>query len=85
MIQEWNITHYDQVSQTHLQHLLAFEPSIILLGTGKELILPQYETIQCIYKAGIGCEVMSTSAACRTYTILMSENRKVLAALIISS
>jgi uncharacterized protein len=31
--------------------------------------------------AGIGYEVMDTAAACRTYAVLRSEGRKVLAAL----
>jgi uncharacterized protein len=31
---------------------------------------------------GIGLEVMDTGAACRTYNILMSEGRRVVAALI---
>jgi uncharacterized protein len=32
--------------------------------------------------AGIGYEVMDTGAACRTYNVLMAENRKVAAALL---
>ena len=34
---------------------------------------------------GIGLECMDTAAACRTYNILASEGRKVLAALLIES
>ena len=32
-------------------------------------------------QAGIGLEIMDTAAACRTYNILMSEDRNVVAAL----
>ena len=34
------------------------------------------------YRRGIGIEVMSTDAACRTFNVLVSEGRKVVAALL---
>ena len=33
---------------------------------------------------GIGCEVMDTGAACRTYNVLVSEGRRAVAALLLS-
>ena len=36
-----------------------------------------------LVEAGLGWEVMDTGAACRTYNILMAEERKVAAALLL--
>jgi uncharacterized protein len=38
-----------------------------------------------IMQHGSGIEIMSTDAACRTYNVLLGEDRNVLAALIIGS
>ena len=37
------------------------------------------------WHAGIGLEVMDTAAACRTYNILLGEDRRVAAALVVAS
>ncbi len=55
---------------------------VLLVGMGEEIApLPRAvrEAIEC---AGIGVEVMSTPSACRTYNILLAEDRRVAAALI---
>jgi uncharacterized protein len=36
----------------------------------------------CFHRRGIGIEVMATAAACRTFNVLVSERRKVVAALL---
>ena len=37
---------------------------------------------ESLREAGIGADAMDTGAACRTYNVLVSENRRVAAALI---
>jgi uncharacterized protein len=81
--QDWSIARFAELTQAHFTKLLAFEPEVILLGTGRHLIFPAKEMLTDIYAARIGIEVMSTEAACRTYNILSSDGRRVLAALII--
>lgn len=55
---------------------------IVLIGTGsRQSLLPQ-SIIAPLLRLGIGVEAMSTQAAARTYNILMSEGRRVVAALI---
>ncbi|TCT04865.1 Mth938-like domain-containing protein [Paralcaligenes ureilyticus] len=57
-------------------------PEVILIGTGlKQHFLPPHVT-QSLLALGIGVESMSTQAAARTYNILMSEGRHVIAALL---
>ncbi len=56
---------------------------VVLIGTGahQQFLHPRLTGV--LLSARIGVEVMDTQAAARTYNILMSEGRRVVAALII--
>ncbi|MHB9051095.1 MAG: MTH938/NDUFAF3 family protein, partial [Thiomonas delicata] len=45
---------------------------------------PPPSLLQPLMAQGIGFEVMNTAAACRTYNILASEGRRVVAGLVVS-
>lgn len=77
----WDIENMDSLAQHHFEHLLTYEPEILILGTGSKQCFPPSNLLAPLLQAGIGLEVMSTAAACRTYNILMSEDRNVVAAL----
>jgi uncharacterized protein len=62
---------------------MAMEPKIILVGTGTRLHFPPAEILSPLIERNIGFEIMDTPAACRTFTVLMSEDRQVVAALIL--
>ena len=58
---------------------------IELIGTGSEwAVLPQ-ATCDALRGAGLALEVSATRAAVRTFNVLLSENRRVAAALIVVS
>lgn len=57
-------------------------PELILLGTGRRQQFLHPAVTQRLLGMGIGVEIMDSHAAARTYNILMSEGRKVLAILI---
>ena len=57
-------------------------PSFLLLGTGTKQVFPQPDVRGAFINAGVGLEPMTTGAACRTYNILLGENRPVAAALV---
>lgn len=80
--QHW-VAHIDEMKAEDCQQLLAWRPQIILIGTGTKLIFPKAEVLRPLIEAQMGVEIMDTQAACRTYAILVSENRQVLAALIV--
>ncbi len=63
--------------------LLAQEPEVVLLGTGPRQIFPAADFRSKFLSAGIGFEVMDTGAACRTYNVLLGEQRRVVALLIL--
>ncbi len=56
--------------------------AFLLLGTGAAQIFPDPPLREAFAKAGIGLEAMDTGAACRTYNVLLSEERVFAAALI---
>ncbi|HEX7385686.1 MAG TPA: MTH938/NDUFAF3 family protein [Castellaniella sp.] len=62
--------------------LPADAPEVVLIGTGSRQVFLSPEVIQPLLKLGIGVETMTTQAAARTYNILMSEERHVLALLL---
>ncbi len=66
----------------HAAHILEFEPELVLLGTGVRQIFPAAFFGAEFLQAGIGFEVMDTGAACRTFNVLVSEQRRVVALLL---
>lgn len=62
---------------------LNLKPQIFLFGTGEhqQFLSPWLQAL--FYQHGIGVEAMSTSAACRTYNVLLAEGRYVMASLLL--
>jgi uncharacterized protein len=54
----------------------------LLLGTGAKAILPSPALRDEMEQRGLGLESMDTRAACRTYNVLLAENRFFCAALL---
>jgi uncharacterized protein len=79
----WEVESFDTLEVAHFQQLCALHPEVVLLGTGQQTHFPATELLVPLINEGIGVEVMNTRSACHTYTILMAEGRKVLAALLI--
>jgi uncharacterized protein len=61
---------------------ISSDVEVLLIGTGSVQVMLPISTTAALQRHGIGVEVMSTQAAARTYNILMSEGRRVVAALI---
>lgn len=60
----------------------AEEIDFLLFGTGLERREPPPGLLQAFSEAGVGLEVMDTGAACRTYNVLLGEERAFAAALL---
>jgi uncharacterized protein len=82
LIPEWTSASFATLSLADFEFLSTLENDIILLGTGNEHRFPRPELMQPLMRANKGLEVMTIQAACRTYNILISEGRKVSAALL---
>jgi uncharacterized protein len=72
----------DELDERRLEPVFALRPEVVLLGTGARQVFPSPELLMCFHRRGIGIEVMATAAACRTFNVLVSERRKVVAALL---
>ncbi|HXP30926.1 MAG TPA: Mth938-like domain-containing protein [Stellaceae bacterium] len=55
---------------------------ILLLGCGPRMVPVKRELRQALRAAGIVVDAMDTGAACRTYNVLLAEDRRVAAALL---
>ncbi len=82
LINDWPVTHCSQLNLDTLQPILADPPEVLLLGTGWQQVFPDVGLLQAIFARGIGVEVMDTLSACRTFNVLLEEQRNAAAALI---
>jgi len=53
-------------------------------GSGPRLVFPPPALARVLFERRIGLETMDTAAACRTYNVLASEGRSVVAALMLA-
>ena len=81
IVEGWEVTTPERLALEHLEHALAGQPEIVLLGTGATLVWPEADLAGALAARGVGLEIMGTPAACRTFNVLVHEQRKVVAAL----
>jgi uncharacterized protein len=70
-----------ELAAAHAAPILALDPELVLLGTGTRQVFPAPLFGAEFLRAGIGFEVMDTGAACRTFNVLVGEQRRVVALL----
>jgi uncharacterized protein len=80
----WPVTDAGAITIESLAPLLetAEPPDLILFGTGRTARLLPPEVDRALKARGIAAEAMDTGAACRTYSFLTMEGRRVAGALI---
>ncbi len=83
LIDDWKISHIDDITHENWHELIQHKPEVILIGTGKSLIFPHPASYAPAIEQGIGVEFMDSVAACRTYNVLVSEDRVVIAGIIL--
>jgi uncharacterized protein len=81
IIEGWTTIEPHRLTIAELEPALALEPTIIVLGTGVERLLPDVELMAAAAERSVGLEIMNTPAACRTFNVLLQEQRRVVAAL----
>ncbi len=82
IITDWPPVRFANLTAPDVEAIAALRPEVVVLGTGLHLQFPAPGIIRSLVEAKIGLEVMDTGAACRTYNILMSDGRRVAAALL---
>ncbi|MDH5634020.1 MAG: MTH938/NDUFAF3 family protein [Gammaproteobacteria bacterium] len=79
----WNPTSVTALAAAHMTELLEFSPEIVLIGTGTRLEFPAMECLRPLIDTGTGYEIMNNAAACRTFNVLVSEDRRVVLGIIL--
>ena len=62
-----------------LEPLLALQPELVVLGSGATQRFPPPEVLAACLARRIGLETMTNAAAARTFNVLASEGRRVVA------
>jgi uncharacterized protein len=79
---DWQPRSFAALGTADFEYLASLAADIVLLGTGARQRFPHPSLAAPLARANVGLEVMDVRAACRTYNILVAEERKVAAALL---
>lgn len=82
-IEGWPVDAADALDASHVEAILALQPELVVLGTGERQVFPAAAFMAGFLRKGIGIEVMDNAAAARTYNLLASEGRRVVAGFIL--
>lgn len=78
----WGASGFDALSEADFAAFLDLGLEVLVLGTGMKQRFPHPKLTRALLEKRIGVEAMDLRAACRTYNILMAEDRKVAAAIL---
>jgi uncharacterized protein len=81
LITDWPPETFAELMPSHLEFIFALDPELVLLGTGPMQRFASKEVRDEFARRSVGLEVMHLGAACRTFNVLVQEERRVLAAL----
>jgi uncharacterized protein len=82
LISPWDAGPWGGWDDTDGPLTLAGRIDVLFVGTGAEIAHAPTAFRVLIEAAGMGVEVMNSPAACRTYNVLLGENRRVAVALL---
>jgi uncharacterized protein len=83
LVQDWRPASVDELQPRDMDAVLALQPALVLLGTGPRQRFPAPAVMAALLTRGIGIEVMDSAAAARTFNVLATEGRKVVAAFLV--
>lgn len=82
IISELAIKSVTEMDEAYLELLTSLKPELIIIGHDQIGQFPPMSMIAQLSKLRIGIESMSLGAACRTYNVLLGEDRAVVAGFI---
>jgi uncharacterized protein len=82
ILNEPGLHRVSDLNAEHSARILELDPELVLLGTGQHQTFPHPSFSAQFLRLGIGFEVMDTGAACRTFNVLVSEQRRVVGILL---
>ena len=84
-ILEWSATSLESLRTEDAEELAALQPELVLFGSGARMRFARPAVWAPLMSRRIGVETMDTASACRTYNVLLAEDRAVVAALLFDS
>ena len=84
-VMAWPLARFEDLTEQHFEQILTLKPELVIFGSGPRIRFAKPALQRSLISARIGVETMDLAAACRTYNVLASEGRAVLAALLIES
>ncbi|KJV08309.1 valyl-tRNA synthetase [Elstera litoralis] len=78
----WDVTRFADLTEASLAPLLDGDVEVLLIGCGARLEMIPPKLRAAVRARGPVIDAMDTGAACRTYNVLLAEDRRVAAALI---
>lgn len=85
VVRAWAVSAHEDLVDRHFEAVLALEPELVIFGSGSRLRFVPHALLRSLIERRIGVETMDTAAACRTYNVLATEGRSVVAALIVEA
>ena len=82
-IEPWTPRSVDELRAENLAALFEIAPEVVVMSTGAKQLFPRAALRAEFATRRIGLEVMEIGAACRTYNVLVGEERRVLAAILL--
>lgn len=79
----WDVVSFESLQPEHFARLAELKPEVVLFGSGARLRFPAPALLRGLIERRIGVETMDSAAAARTYNVLASEGRAVVAALML--
>ena len=83
IVLDWRPTSAAGLMPEDMLAVLELQPALVLLGTGPRQVFPKAAAMAALLTRGIGIEVMDSGAAARTFNVLATEGRKVVAAFLL--
>ncbi len=83
LVPDWSVTSLSELDEHTTAPLLEHSPELVVLGVGTQQSFPPTEVMRLFLAQQVGLECMTLDAACRTFNVLMSENRRALLGLIL--
>jgi len=84
VIDDWGVSDVAAMTPDQVEPIVALKPDVVLLGTGARQRFPSQEVLAAFLRRGVGVEVMDNGAAARTWDILASEGRNVVAVFVLA-
>lgn len=82
IIENWGVSEFERITRESLEPVLDLEPEVVIIGCGGRQRFLEPEISALFLARGMGIEVMTSQAACRTFNVLAMEERRVVAALL---